>query len=86
MDMDMWNGQNVHFPIVWVDGVRWLLRVRHLHPDNPSVEFRQAVIISEAETMNALNAINGDQIPSAWLPLTPTSLGSKNPGGLFLNI
>ena len=75
----MWNAMNVHFPVVFDDGVRWLVRVRRLRRDGPDPERQRRMVDSEAATMNALQKVVGDQIPRAWL-VSSQDEGSNDPG------
>ncbi|WRT65975.1 uncharacterized protein IL334_002926 [Kwoniella shivajii] len=62
----MYNGVNIHFPIIFDDGIKWLLRVRQSHNGNPPIGIQEVVIASEVTVLNILNN-GGVPVPKAWL-------------------
>jgi hypothetical protein len=73
---DLWNGVNVHFPITFDDGVKWLLRVRQLRRLVPPESFMEIITESEVTTLNVLKKA-GIAVPDAWMPKDP-SCSSRN--------
>ncbi|WWC88189.1 uncharacterized protein L201_003094 [Kwoniella dendrophila CBS 6074] len=64
---NMYNGINVHFSIIFEDGVKWLLRVRQLHQFSSPSEIIEFVTNSEVTVLNLLR--KGDiPVPGGWLP------------------
>ncbi|KAF9072361.1 hypothetical protein BDP27DRAFT_428575 [Rhodocollybia butyracea] len=59
------GGINVHVPITFCDGVRWLARIRQ-----ESTPGAKLITESEGETMRVLKA-SGLQVPDAFLPRDP---------------
>jgi hypothetical protein len=57
---------NLHFPILFGDGVRWLLRVR-ISDDNIPTDAQRLVTESEVTTMKTLLS-TGLPVPNAWVP------------------
>ncbi|KAJ3888100.1 hypothetical protein GG344DRAFT_54366 [Lentinula edodes] len=56
------GGMNVHIPLTFSDGVRWLARIRQ--KSTPSTRL---ILESEIQTMQFLNAA-GMQVPNAYMP------------------
>ena len=56
------GGMNIHIPVQYADGVRWLARIRQQKNATDS-----RVIESEACTMNILNSV-GLKVPKAFKP------------------
>ncbi|KAH7870100.1 uncharacterized protein C8R40DRAFT_1073555 [Lentinula edodes] len=56
------GGMNVHIPLTFSDGVRWLARIRQ--KSTPSTRL---ILESEIQTMQFLNAA-GMQVPNAFMP------------------
>ncbi|KAJ3899827.1 hypothetical protein F5879DRAFT_975291 [Lentinula edodes] len=56
------GGMNVHIPLTFSDGVRWLARIRQ--KSTPSTRL---ILESETQTMQFLNAA-GIQVPNAFIP------------------
>ncbi|WVQ65218.1 uncharacterized protein L199_003391 [Kwoniella botswanensis] len=65
---NMYNGINVHFPIIFDDGVKWLLRVRQSHNGYPPPEIQRFVVRSEVTALTILKN-GGVLVPDAWYPL-----------------
>ncbi|WWC60615.1 uncharacterized protein I303_103189 [Kwoniella dejecticola CBS 10117] len=61
----MYNGINIHFPIVWDDGMKWLLRVRQSHNGRPNQDIQKYVIQSEIGVLRLLKR-QGLLVPDAW--------------------
>ncbi|WWC68350.1 uncharacterized protein I206_102275 [Kwoniella pini CBS 10737] len=61
----MYNGINIHFPLIWEDGVKWLLRVRQAQDGYPPAEIQQSVTNSEITVLCILNR-NNISVPNAW--------------------
>lgn len=56
------GGMNVHIPLEFGDGVKWLARIRQ--QATPTTQF---IMDSEVETMRVLKAA-GLQVPNAFMP------------------
>ncbi|WWD05424.1 hypothetical protein V865_003501 [Kwoniella europaea PYCC6329] len=64
---NMYNGINPHFPIIFDDGVKWLLRVRQSHNGYPPHEIQRFVVRSEVTALTILKN-GGVLVPDAWYP------------------
>lgn len=63
---------NVHFPLIFDDGVRWLVRTRQR-----LVRSHDIPTISEVETMNVMKR-HGLKVPSAFMPIKDHVLDAIN--------
>ncbi|WRT65964.1 uncharacterized protein IL334_002915 [Kwoniella shivajii] len=61
------SGFNIHFPLNWQDGTKWLLRVRQDLGHRLPRQVRELSIRSEVTTLSILQD-NGIPVPAAWLP------------------
>ncbi|WVQ79832.1 hypothetical protein IAT38_001932 [Cryptococcus sp. DSM 104549] len=58
---------NLHLPLEFDDGVKWMVRVPLRRWVNPPRELREMVVASEVATMRMLHEA-GVKVPNAWLP------------------
>jgi hypothetical protein len=72
IEADMYNGVNVHFPIIFDDGVKWLVRVRQVLEVSADREMMDQVMESEVTTIRVMYE-RGIPVPNAWLPLSNPS-------------
>ncbi|WVQ81434.1 hypothetical protein IAT38_003558 [Cryptococcus sp. DSM 104549] len=65
---DKWKSShmNVHLPLVFDDGVRWMVRARQWNARNPPATVQRQVTASEVATLQFLKA-NGVKVPMAWI-------------------
>ncbi|WWC88173.1 uncharacterized protein L201_003078 [Kwoniella dendrophila CBS 6074] len=49
---NMYNGMNIHFPIIFDDGLKWLLRVRQCHNGQPPLEIQQFITRVKLQVWN----------------------------------
>ncbi|WWC60587.1 uncharacterized protein I303_103161 [Kwoniella dejecticola CBS 10117] len=61
------SGFNVHLPLNWSDGMKWLIRIRQNCNHRVPAAIREATIRSEVLTLNTLRN-KGVHAPRAWLP------------------
>ncbi len=61
------GGINVHMPITFDDGIRWLARVRQRRLASPLREVEKVITENEVETMMVLREVS-DLVPEAYLP------------------
>ncbi|OCF56707.1 hypothetical protein L486_05561 [Kwoniella mangroviensis CBS 10435] len=59
---------NIHFPLEFDDGVKWLLRVRQAHHGVPPIEILKQTAISEVVTLQTLRSF-GMPVPQGWIPI-----------------
>lgn len=59
------GGLNIHIPITFDDGVKWLVRARKLNPEVDKT-FQQLGLANELHTISLLRAIAPEFIPNAW--------------------
>ncbi|KAK4686915.1 uncharacterized protein P7C73_g3197, partial [Tremellales sp. Uapishka_1] len=64
------GGMNIHIPVTFDDGVRWLARIRQTRFDPLCGEEMQIILTSEVETMKALRRMSA-LVPEAIMPLPP---------------
>ncbi|WVQ80531.1 hypothetical protein IAT38_002636 [Cryptococcus sp. DSM 104549] len=73
----MYTAMNLHLPIVFDDGVKWVVRVRQYSSAKKPAQISERVAQSEVTTLRLLKA-SGATVPMAWLP--PPSVLKKTPG------
>ena len=61
----MFNQFNGHFPVLFDDGVKWLVRLRQMTNYSATGEIQSLVTTSEAQTMRVLHSA-GLLVPDAW--------------------
>ncbi len=76
------GGMNVHVPITFDDGVKWLARIRKPHFHGPPSDMMKVVVESEVETMRVLSEIS-KLVPNAFLPHTEKISKSTKTGESF---
>ncbi|WVQ81435.1 hypothetical protein IAT38_003559 [Cryptococcus sp. DSM 104549] len=66
---DKWrtSNMNLHLPLVFDDGVKWMVRVRQWRASNPPAALQMQITESEVATLQFLKA-NGVKVPMAWIP------------------
>ncbi|KAK8865629.1 hypothetical protein IAR55_000774 [Kwoniella newhampshirensis] len=77
----MYSGTNIHFPIEFDDGIKWVARARLANAYRPPPDMRRMITESEVATMEVLK--QGDVlVPKAWMPplLDNELLFQRNPG------
>jgi len=57
IDEECHGGLNIHIPIVFDDGVEWMLRLSEYRPFNPPFELLKMMRESEVATMKALQNV-----------------------------
>ena len=65
IEAGLFNQCNGHFPVLFDDGVKWLLRIRQITKQSATGDMQRIVTASEAETMRVLNKA-GLLVPNAW--------------------
>ncbi|WWC60613.1 uncharacterized protein I303_103187 [Kwoniella dejecticola CBS 10117] len=66
VDDTMNGGVNYHFPLVFDDGIKWLVRVRQNPAGLSPIDFEQAVTRSEVATLRYLHS-HDLAVPKAWM-------------------
>ncbi|WWC68362.1 uncharacterized protein I206_102287 [Kwoniella pini CBS 10737] len=66
-ESDWFGGFNVHFLVIFEDGVKWVLRVRQSDQAPIPNEVINDILLSEVSTLNYLSKHN-IPVPKAWLP------------------
>lgn len=61
------GGTNVHTPITFDDGVKWLARIRQNVTWLPAEEVKAEAMTAEIETLRALNEV-GALVPGVFVP------------------
>nr|XP_031859378.1 uncharacterized protein CI109_005219 [Kwoniella shandongensis]KAA5526450.1 hypothetical protein CI109_005219 [Kwoniella shandongensis] len=61
-----YSGMNIHFPIDFDDGIRWLVRARLVKVYRPPIDMQKKIMESEVATMKFLRMHN-IPVPNAWL-------------------
>ncbi|WVQ81433.1 hypothetical protein IAT38_003557 [Cryptococcus sp. DSM 104549] len=66
---DMWpsSNMNVHLPLAFDDGVRWMVRARQWRASSPPAELQKQATESEVVTLQFLKK-GGVKVPMAWMP------------------
>lgn len=65
LEAGLFNQFNGHFPAIFDDGVKWLLRLRQITKLSATGDMQSIVTTSEAETMRVLHKA-GLLVPNAW--------------------
>ncbi|WOO82568.1 uncharacterized protein LOC62_04G006051 [Vanrija pseudolonga] len=60
------GSMNVHIPIIFEDGVRWMARIKM--EDYWPKSLRRAVAEKEVATLQALHSVAPEFVPDAWMP------------------
>lgn len=69
----MYSNCNVHLPLVFDDGVKWLVRARRYRVSEAPKELQRIVSESEVETCKTLHE-HGVKVPMAWLADSANSM------------
>jgi hypothetical protein len=54
----MMGGMNLHLPITFTDGVKWLARIRRINATSPPPELQNRILKSEIATLRFLETVN----------------------------
>jgi aminoglycoside phosphotransferase (APT) family kinase protein len=54
----MMGGMNLHLPITFTDGVKWLARIRRTNATSPPPELQNYILMSEIATLRFLETVN----------------------------
>jgi len=69
------HGSNIHFPLTFDDGKKWMVRLRKIDHDREPHEAMHMTAMSEAATYQVLRA--GEvKVPEVWIPDTSKGEGS----------
>nr|XP_018265027.1 uncharacterized protein I303_03209 [Kwoniella dejecticola CBS 10117]OBR87185.1 hypothetical protein I303_03209 [Kwoniella dejecticola CBS 10117] len=63
----MFGGINVHFPMVFDDGIKWLIRIRQADNGIPPLAILDTTARSEVCTLQVVKSF-GLPVPGAWMP------------------
>nr|XP_031859377.1 uncharacterized protein CI109_005218 [Kwoniella shandongensis]KAA5526449.1 hypothetical protein CI109_005218 [Kwoniella shandongensis] len=66
-DKQLYNQINIHVPLDFGDGTKWMVRVRQAHVDRPPKVILDKVTESEVTTTKVLKK-GGVKVPDAWMP------------------
>ncbi|WVQ77754.1 hypothetical protein IAR50_007444 [Cryptococcus sp. DSM 104548] len=59
---------NIHLPLVFDDGVKWIVRIPRRHSGDAPANLHSLVASSEVATLQLLYE-NGAKVPNAWMPV-----------------
>ncbi|WVQ77753.1 hypothetical protein IAR50_007443 [Cryptococcus sp. DSM 104548] len=59
---------NIHLPLVFDDGVKWIVRIPRRHNGDAPADLHSLVASSEVATLQLLHE-NGAKVPNAWMPV-----------------
>jgi hypothetical protein len=54
----MMGGMNLHLPITFTDGVKWLARIRRINATSPPPELQSRILKSESAALRFLETVN----------------------------
>ncbi|WVW80453.1 hypothetical protein I302_102435 [Kwoniella bestiolae CBS 10118] len=66
-DERVFGALNIHFPLTFDDGVKWLIRVRQAHNGIPPMAVLDHTAKSEVVTLRSLKSFD-IPVPQAWMP------------------
>lgn len=72
-----YSGMNIHFPLDFDDGIKWMVRARFAKVYCPPPDLQRMVTESEVTTMRFLKE-NNILVPDAWLPPVVNSKTDSN--------